>query len=266
MGTRHPVVEDVIQAVRLWPVWLRLGLQDLRLRFRRSVLGVGWIFVNLTVTILAVGIVYGALLGQDLRSFLPFLTVGVVAWGYLTSSVVEGGNAFIASEGYIKQIGLPLYVYVFRFFVSISLTLLISLLAYVVVALVYAVEFHWGMLWAVPGMLLLGVVSLLLIVIFAHLNARFRDVGHLASAGLQVLFYVTPVIWPPQMLRDRSELAWVMDLNPLYHLLEVVRQPLLRSQPASPVNYQTVLLLIAGLAMIAGTFIWRYHRRIVYFL
>src|SRR5207244_1767532 len=120
-------------------------------------------------------------------------------------------------------------------------------------------------LWAVPGLLLLSVVSLLLITIFAHLNAHFRDAAHIASVGLQVLFYVTPVLWPPEMLRDRG-LPWVIDYNPFYHLLEVVRQPLLRSQPASSINYQAVGILIVGLAMIAGTFTWRYYRRIVYFL
>jgi ABC-type polysaccharide/polyol phosphate export permease len=259
------VVRDVIQAVRLWPIWLRLGLQDVRLRFRRSVLGVGWIFINLAVMLLAIGVVYGKLLGQDIAGFLPFLTVGVVAWGYLTSSILEGGNAFIVSEGYIKQIGLPVYVYVFRFFVSASLTMLLSSFAYIVVAVVYGVEFHWGTFWAVPGMLLLGTVSLLLIVIFAHLNAHFRDTVHLAGAALQVLFYVTPVLWPPEMLRDRG-LPWLVDYNPFYHLLEVVRQPLLHAQPATLRNYQAVGILIGGLVTVAATFTWRYYRRLVYFL
>jgi ABC-type polysaccharide/polyol phosphate export permease len=129
------------------------------MRYRRSALGVGWIFLNLAIMILAVGIIYSNLLGQDLKTFLPFLTIGLVAWGYLTSSIVEGGNAFIVSEGYIKQIGLPTYVYVFRFFVSISITMLISLPAYLVVALVYSVPFRWGVLWALVGILLLGSVS-----------------------------------------------------------------------------------------------------------
>src|SRR5262249_59346507 len=101
------VVKDVIQALRLWPVWLQLGVQDVRLRFRRSVLGVGWIFINLAVVLLAIGAVYGKLLGQDMAGFLPFLTIGLVAWGYLTSSIVEGGNAFIASAGDIQPIRVP---------------------------------------------------------------------------------------------------------------------------------------------------------------
>lgn len=138
------LIKDIIHAAQLWPIWLRIGLQDIRMRYRRSALGVGWIFLNLAIMILAVGIVYSNLLGQDLKKFLPFLTIGLVAWGYLTSSIIEGGNAFVVSEGYIKQIGLPIYVYVFRFFVSITITMLISLPAYLVVALIYSVPFRWG--------------------------------------------------------------------------------------------------------------------------
>jgi ABC-type polysaccharide/polyol phosphate export permease len=67
------------------------------------------------------------------------------------------------------------------------------------------------------------------------------------------------------MLRDRG-LPWVVDYNPFYHLLEVVRQPLLHAQPAALVNYQAVGILIIGLTMVAATFAWRYHQRLVYFL
>ena len=263
--TRHTVTGDLIRAARLWRVWLRMGLQDVRRRFRRSVVGVGWIFLNLGIMIAAVGVVYGALLGQELRAFLPFLTVGLVAWGYITASVVEGGQAFIASEGYVKQIGLPIYVYVFRFFVSITTTAMISSLAYLVVAGVFRVGWSWGTLWVIPGIALLTVVSLLLITIFAYLTTRFRDAAYMAAAGLQVLFYVTPVLWPHRLLRERG-LAWAVELNPLYHLLEVVRYPLLESAPAAARNYAVVALLTLALLAIAWWLARIFHRRIVYFL
>jgi len=264
-GTSQALIADIIRAVQLWPVWLRLGIQDVRLRFRRSTFGVGWIFLNLAVMILAVGLVYSRLLGQELHKFLPFLTAGVVTWAYLTSSIVEGGNAFIASEGYIKQIGLPLFVYVLRSFISVSLVMLLSMMAYFVVALLYGVGFSLGAFWAVPGLLLVGAVALLLVATFAYLNARFRDAIYLASAVLQVLFYVTPVIWPPEALRDKG-LPWVVDYNPFYHLLEVVRRPLLYSEPASVMNYLMVGVLIIGLAVVAWGCARRYHQRVVYLL
>jgi len=77
MATRmRLVVRDVIQALRLWPIWLQLGLQDIRLRFRRSVLGVGWIFINLAVVLLAIGVVYGKLLGKRWQASCRFSLSG----------------------------------------------------------------------------------------------------------------------------------------------------------------------------------------------
>ena len=228
-------------------------------------LGVGWILVQLVVTILAVGVVYGSLLGQDLRTFLPFLTVGLVVWSFLTAAIVEGGLAFVASEGYIKQIGLPIHVYILRVFVSVSISAGISLGAYAIVAAVYRVPIGWGMLWVIPGLVLLGIVALLLMAIFAHLNARFRDTTHLAGVGMQVLFYVTPVLWPAEMLRGRP-LWWIVDANPLYHLLELIRQPLLFARPAALENYIVALVVTACLGGMAGAVVTFYSRRVVYLL
>jgi ABC-type polysaccharide/polyol phosphate export permease len=263
--TNRKVFEEVIRAARLWPIWLRIGLQDIRMRYRRSAVGVGWIFINLAIMIIAVGLIYGNLLGQELREFLPFLTVGLISWGYLTSSIVEGGNAFIASEGYIKQIGLPIYIYVFRFFVSITITMLISLPAYLVVAFIYSVRFKWGALWVLPGIILLSMVSFLSIAIFAHLNARFRDASHIASVGLQVMFFVTPIIWPPDILRKRA-MSWIIDFNPFYHLIEVIRRPLTMSESAAFINYLVAAVLIVLLSMVAWLFAKHLSRRIAFLL
>lgn len=257
--------QGFLSALRAWPIWWRLGVRDVRAGFRRSSLGVGWVFVNFGVTILAVGVVYGALLGQDIRAFLPFLAASLLIWTYLTSSIVEGSSAFVASEGYIKQIGISPFIYVFRFFISISAKMFITLLAFLLILLVVRRQFHSGMLWAVPGILILCVTSLLLIILFAHLNARFRDASHLAALALQVMFFVTPVLWPPDLLL-KGRLAPIVNFNPFYHLLEVVRRPLLDSHVASAANYEAVGLLLVGLILAAGLATWRLHRRLAYLL
>ena len=257
---------DVARSVRLWHIWTRLGIQDVRLRFRRSVIGAGWIFVNLAVLILSIGFIYANLLGQDSRQFIPYLTIGLITWTYLTNSIVEGGNAFVNSEGYIKQISLPIYVYILRFFVSVSLTTLITMGAFVLVAVIYRVPIGLGTLFVVPGLLMLMTASLLLITIFAHLNARFRDMAHMATVGMQVLFYVTPVIFPAELLRRRRGLSYVVDLNPLYHLLEIVRRPLLSATPADWHSYAAAGVVITVLGAVAISVIAVFQRRIVFAL
>jgi len=259
-------IRDVVRSLRLWHIWIRLGLQDVRLKFRRSAVGVGWIFVNLAVLVSSIGFIYANLLGQDAREFIPYLTIGMILWGYLTSSIVDGGNAFVNSEGYIKQISLPIYVYIFRFFVSISATTLITMCAFAIVAVIYRVPVGPGTLLVIPGLLMVMITSLLLITIFAHLNARFRDVAHMAAVGMQVLFYVTPVIFPAHLLRQRPSLSLVIDLNPMYHLLEVIRRPLLSAGPAEGPSYLAASMVIVVLVIVAAAVIAVFQRRIVFSL
>ena len=257
---------DVGRSVRLWHIWTRLGLQDVRLKFRRSSIGPAWIFVNLAVMVLSIGFIYANLLGQPAREFIPYLTIGMILWTYLTNSIVDGGNAFIHAEGYIKQISLPIYVYIFRAFVSITVTMLITMCAFVIVAVVYQVPVRFATLLAIPGLLMVMITTLLLIAIFAHLNARFRDVAHMATVGMQVLFYVTPVIFPAALLRHRRDLSLVIELNPMYHLLEVVRQPLLNGVAAGWHSYAAVALVIAVLAAGTAAVMAAFQRRIVFAL
>lgn len=257
---------EVGQSIRLWHIWVRLGLQDVKLKFRRSSIGAAWIFVNLAVLVLSIGFIYANLLGQEPREFIPYLTIGLILWQYLTNSIVDGGNAFVHSEGYIRQISLPIYVYILRFFISISVTTLITLIAFALVAVIYRVPVGPGTLLAIPGLLMLMTTSLLLITIFAHLNTRFRDIAHMASVGMQVLFYVTPVIYPAALLTERRRFAAVIEFNPLYHVMEVVRQPLLSASAASLQSYLAMLVILAGLSVAAVTVIALNQRRIVFFL
>jgi ABC-type polysaccharide/polyol phosphate export permease len=259
-------IRDVVRSAGMWHIWTRLGVQDIKLRYRRSAIGPGWVFVNLAVLVLAIGFIYANLLGQEPRGFIPYLTVGLVMWGYLTNSIVEGGNAFVNSEGYIKQISLPIYVYVFRAFVAVALNTLIALFAFVIVAVIYRLPISAGTLFVVPGLLLVMTASLMLITIFAHLNAKYRDVAHMATVGMQVLFYVTPVIFPADLLRHRRDLMYVIELNPMYHLIEVVRRPLLTAAPAAWHNYAAVVLVVAILCAGAAAVIAVFQRRIVFAL
>ena len=260
-------VRDVLRSVRLWHIWTRLGFLDLRMRFRRSAVGPGWVFLNLAVLVVAIGFIYANLLGQDAREFIPYLTAGMILWNYLTNSIVEGGNAFVNCEGYIKQISLPIYVYILRAFVSVGLTSGITVFAFVIVALYYRIPISAGTLLAVPGLLIVMTASLLLITIFAHLNTRFRDIAHMATVVLQVLFYATPVIFPADLLLERRpDLAFVIELNPMYHLIEVVRHPLLTGAPAAALSYAAAAVIITVLGIGAASVIAVFQRRIVFAL
>src|SRR5580704_7618791 len=105
---------DVYRGFRAAPLWLLLGWSDIRLRYRRSVLGPFWITISMAVLIIVLGFVYSKIFHTDIRTYLPYLALGFIVWGFITSSTNESCGAFGDSERIIKQVGIPLSVFVFR--------------------------------------------------------------------------------------------------------------------------------------------------------
>jgi ABC-type polysaccharide/polyol phosphate export permease len=107
--------------------------------------------------------------------------------------------------------------------------------------------------------------SLCVICILAHLHARFRDIAPMASVAMQMAFYVTPIMFPSELLQ-RRRLGWVVDFNPLYHLVEIVRRPMVTAQPAAATSYAAAFVVLLVLAVTACGVIAFYRRRIVFVL
>lgn len=265
MTLQDKLLVDSIQSFKVWRVWLFLGLQDIKARFRRSFIGPLWILLNMAFFVGGAGVVYGLMFGQPMNEFLPFLTVGFVIWGFIISSLTESGLAFINAEGYIKQFSYPKQIYLIRPLVVYTIVLLIGLFALVPVQLLFQRFYIAGWLLAIPGLLLLLLAALGHIVICAYLGTRFRDLPHAMGGLLQVLFFVTPIMFPVKLLKERH-LDFVYQYNPLHYLIEVVRHPILEGESASPENYIFAGLYVVVVWVIAAIAAKRLDSRLVFLL
>ena len=262
---RTRLFADASRAVRLWRVWLFLGLQDVKARFRRSFIGPLWILLNLGLFVGGAGVVYGLMFQQPMGDFLPLLTAGFVIWGFLVSSLTESGLSFVVAEGYIKQFAYPKQIYLLRVLVGYTVTLLFGLSALVPLQIVFG-RFHpIGWLAALPGLAVLLLAALGHITICGYLGARFRDLPHALGGVLQVMFFVTPILFPVSQLRLRH-LDFVYLFNPLYYLIDIVRGPLLTTR-LSPVSHYEVagayVLIVWGMAVVVAR---RFDARVVFLL
>jgi lipopolysaccharide transport system permease protein len=256
---------DSVRSLRLWRVWKFLGIQDIKARFRRSFIGPAWLLLNMAFFVGGVGGVYGLIFGQPMNEFLPFLTAGFVIWGFIVSSLTESGMTFINAEGYIKQFCYPKQIYLFRALVGYLVIFLIGISALVPVQLFYD-RFHpLGWLLALPGLALLLLAALGQITICAYLGTRFRDLPHALGGLLQVLFFVTPIMFPVEVLRQKH-LDFVYQLNPLHYLIDVVRHPILTGGLAVPENYYYAGLYVLAVWLLAGLVANRLDSRVVFLL
>ncbi len=256
---------DSLTALKLWRVWTFLGVQDIKARFRRSFIGPLWILLNLGFFVGGAGFVYGVMFGQPMAEFLPFLTAGFVIWGFLLSSFVEAGSAFVGSEGYIKQFSYPKQIYLLRALVSYGIILVIGFLSVAFVQVFFRNLDFLGWLMAVPGLMLLLIAALGHIGISAYLGARFRDLPFALAGILQVIFFVTPIMFPIKVLQAKH-LDFVFQYNPLYYLIDIVRYPILEGEFPPFESYVIAAFYALVTWVVAAAVARRLDNRLVFLL
>jgi lipopolysaccharide transport system permease protein len=255
-------IADFAAAIALWPLWTRLGWNDILYRYRRSTLGPFWSTVNVAVTVIALGLVYSQIFNLPVRQLMPHVCVGLIVWGFISSIMLDAGSLFTGSESYIKQVRLPYSLYVCRFVFSKIMLLAHDLPIYIVLLLYFQMWPGAVALYAIPGFVLLVVNGAFASLIIGMASARFRDIPRIIASLAQVLFLITPIIWTPDLLGSRSYLA---QSNPFFHLIEVVRAPLLGTLPSAQ-TWIVVLSITAINALATAFFFLRFRARIAYWI
>ena len=202
------------------------------------------------------------LLNQKIDDYLPFLASGLIVWQFISSCIVEGTSSLISMAYLIKQIKLPFTIYVCRE-VWRNFIILLHSLPVVMIALVFFG--HWPTLsfFLLPlGLLLLVLNGVWMGIVLGIFCARFRDIPPIVANLTQVIFFLTPVMWSPEILKDR---VWVVNFNPFHHLIEIVRAPMI----GAPIYWQSWLwsisICVFGL-FFAHFLMLRYRNRIAYWI
>lgn len=242
--------DDVMRGVRANELWAHLGWQDIKQRYRRSVIGPFWITLSMAVTAVGLGLLYSQLLGNSIGTFLPYITVGFIVWNFILGCVTEGTETFISNEGLIKHLPAPLTVYALRTVWRLTLMMAHNLLVYLVmIAIFFGNLSHsyyinnpavthpglsWQVLLAIPGFVLIAVNGVWVAVLFGIISTRFRDIPQVINALIQLAFFGTPIVWSTDLLQSsvlgKGGGHWrvlIAELNPLYHYVEIMRAPLL---------------------------------------
>ena len=253
---------DFGEGIVLWPLWGKLGWNDILQRYRRSFLGPLWLTASMAIMVLALGVVYAQIFKTNIDDFMPFLCVGLLVWNFISTILGESGSLFTGSESYIKQIRLPYSVYVFRFLWSKVIIFAHNFLIYFGILAYFRIWPGAMMLLAVPAFLLIVLNGVFVATYLGVVSARFRDVPQIVASVTQIVLFITPIMWKPELLTSYSAL---MTFNPFYHLIEVVRAPLLGELP-SVTNWTAIILITLINGAIATLFFARFRARISYWV
>lgn len=255
-------IGDLVEGLRRHGVWARFAFHEIRQRFRRSLLGPFWLTLSMGIMIGALGLVFSTLFGQDVGQTLPYIATGIIFWTLLTSCINEGTTVFIGNESYIKNVPLPVSVHFYRMMARNLIIWGFNMVIYLAVLIFFRVQLDWQFLLFIPGFTLFIANASWMGLAAAILSTRYRDVPQVIANVVQVVFFLTPIFWSPATLPTRP--AFV-EWNPLYHLIELVRAPLL-GQDVAPYSWLFALALaVVGLAGTAYLY-RRAYARIAYWV
>jgi lipopolysaccharide transport system permease protein len=233
-----------------------LGSQDIRQAYRRSVVGPFWITAGMALQIATIGLVFGVLFKSNMQEYLPYLAVSIIIWGFLSGVINESCLAFISSENIIKQTDVPLYVYVFRSLWKNILVFGHHLVILPVVFLIVWRGVNWNIIFLIPGFLLILLNLAWISFVLATVSSRYRDLPPIIMSLTGIAFYVTPVMWTPELLGNADTQHLLLGLNPFYHFLQIVRLPILGQSPT--LENWAISWLLAGIGWLCAYLV---HRR-----
>jgi ABC-type polysaccharide/polyol phosphate export permease len=255
-------LRDIGQAIRSHRIWIMLANQDVKQRYRRSVLGPFWITLSAVVSIVVLALVYTQIFKVPTSEYLVFLTTGFIAWIYIAGLVTESCTVFISAEGVIRQVNLPLGIHVFRMVWRNLITLGHNLVIVILVLLYMNVGLSWATLAFAPALALTTISAVALGYLLGALSARYRDIPPIVGSLIQVVFYITPIIWPPRLLQGNE---YLMDFNPFFYFLEMLRSPLMSQRVHGEIWMIATAITLTIVAM-SIAFMARYRWRVAYWI
>lgn len=239
-----------------------MGWQDVRQRYRRTILGPWWLAISTGLLVLVLGLLWSEIFQVEVRTFLPFFAIGYVLWMFLSGAVNEACTGFTQFEGIIKQRRIPFSTFLYRIGMRHAIGLAHNAVIVAAVILWAGPSWSAAYLLVIPGIAVFAVTVFLLLIPVAIFCTRFRDFPQIVGNALQILFFATPIMWRPDVLRN---FQWIAQYNPVAHLLDIVRLPLLGTMPGWD-SWIWSMAVLAAAFLAAAYLLGRYRHRVAYWL
>jgi ABC-type polysaccharide/polyol phosphate export permease len=259
--------------------WLCLVKAELQRRYRRSALGLGWSLLQPIAMTLVLAVVYRRLFHLSVWTFAPMLLSGLAFWNFINGCVLQGCSALLTSESYIRQQYAPMAIFSLRTVLTLGFHSVVSLgVALVCVWLVRGLVFVGFLppelaeatrpgvlvlLALIPTLVLLFLFGWAVALVMSFTHVYFPDTQHLAEVGLQVLMFLTPIMYPPKLLQD-NHLGFLLEWSPLAVLLQLIRDPILHGVLPPLHLYANAILLVGLFLALAGWVVARFEHRLIF--
>jgi ABC-type polysaccharide/polyol phosphate export permease len=244
--------------------WLALVGMDLRTRYRRSVLGIGWSLLNPICMTIVLCLVFQHVFGRDnVQDYAPQVMAGLAFWNFFLAVTQHSCACFYQGESYIRQCPTPLAIYPLRSALGGAVHLSLALTVVIGVSWIFHGFGNFlPLLSLIPSMLLLFVFGWSMALLLGFANVFFNDTQHITEVVCQILFYATPIIYPPEIVGTR--MGGIMAINPLGKFVQLIREPVLEGKIPALQTYALAGATTLVVFSLASWVLSRYQERLVF--
>ena len=228
-----------------------LVVRDMKLRYKRSYLGVGWTLVNPLAQLLVFDFVFRVLFRVTTPNFSAFLFIGIISWNWFSSSLLQSTTAILENRDLIRQPGFPAAMLPNVTVVAHLIHYLLTLPILFALLVVSDIPIGASILWLPLVVLLQCLLTIALSFLVACLHVKFRDTQYLLGIGLMLGFFMTPILYTMEIVPEQY--LPIYQANPMAHLIEAYRDVLMYGQAP---DFGTLgILTLAILASLAVFFV-----------
>ena len=252
---RHSYVVNALVAMRKYRFLIRqLVGRDFKTKYKRSVLGVFWSFLNPLLTMVVQYVVFSNLFRFDLSHYQAYLIIGIVFFNFFSEATNMALGSIIGNAGLITKVYVPKYIYPLTRVLSSLVNLVISLIPLLLVTVLSGCVPTKAYLLVPFSLLCLTVFSLGIGLLLAALMVFFRDIQFLWGVLIMIWMYLTPIFYPASILPEN--VAHVLDVNPLYYFITFARTCFMDGISPEPIVYVQCFLMAMG-ALLVGALVFR---------
>jgi lipopolysaccharide transport system permease protein len=245
-----------LELYELWThrdLFYLLAWRDVKVRYKQTFLGAAWAILQPLLTMIVFTLLFGKLarVPSDGQPYAIFSYAGLLPWNFFVSAVTNGSNSLVNSTNLITKVYFPRLLVPTAAVAAALLDITIASLILLVLMPIYGVGFHASLILYIPLVVLTALTAAGVGIWTSAINVKYRDVRYALPFAIQILMFLTPVIYPVSFLPDRWQ--WVLRLNPLSGIIEAFRDAIF----GRPFNWNGIamstaimLVLFAGAAYV----------------
>jgi ABC-type polysaccharide/polyol phosphate export permease len=220
-----------------------LAWMDTKARYKKSILGPFWLTLSNLIGVLGLSVVWGNLLKEDMTTFVPSLSLGLIIWQLIAGVIGDAPTTFVRQANVMRNVAIPTWFFALRALARHFINLLHNLLIVFGVIWYFDLPINFVMLLSIVGLFLVLANLFWFTYLIGILGARFRDIEYLITSVLPILFFISPVIFHADKLPPSMNIIWA---NPLSYMIEIIRSPFLGKIPALSTYIIVVSILFCG--------------------